>query len=141
MQASEFQDTAERLVQEQTEGDWRSAISRGYYAVFHHFRELFLSHGLDLGRSANAHSNLYIGLHNCGVAAAAGIAARVDSLRDDRVEADYELAPVLSQQDAMQSVQRARKIVEDFQNLLTTISAGQIVAGVREHLRFIGRIP
>lgn len=43
MQASEFQDTAERLSQGTTEGDWRSAISRAYYAVFHHFLDFFLS--------------------------------------------------------------------------------------------------
>jgi len=42
MQWSEFQDTAGRLAHGATEGDWRSAISRGYYAVFHFFHETML---------------------------------------------------------------------------------------------------
>ena len=50
---------AERWVHEPNEEDWRSAVSRAYYAAFHYFREFFLSNGLDIGRSAQSHFNLY----------------------------------------------------------------------------------
>ena len=73
MQAKDFQDTAERLVQEVTEADWRSGMSRGYYAVFHHFQEFFLTHGLNLGRAAVVHSNLYLGLLNLGSSGSLGL--------------------------------------------------------------------
>jgi uncharacterized protein (UPF0332 family) len=39
---NDFQDTAERLARGATEADWRSAISRTYYAAFHFFRKFFL---------------------------------------------------------------------------------------------------
>jgi uncharacterized protein (UPF0332 family) len=58
MQWDEFRDTAERLVKGSTEGDWRSAVSRSYYAAFHYFREFLLSGGLDVGRGAQSHFNL-----------------------------------------------------------------------------------
>src|SRR5882724_11722358 len=44
MDSREFQDTARRLAQANTEGDWRSAVSRSYYFVFHFLREFCLTH-------------------------------------------------------------------------------------------------
>jgi uncharacterized protein (UPF0332 family) len=140
MDGSEFQDTAERLAQGNTEGDWRSAMSRAYYAVFHYFRSLFLSHGLDLGRGGQAHFNLYVGLMNSGFPAITPIGGKVDDLRDNRVRADYDLNSTVSQQDAASSVQAARSILTDFQALLSTIPVNQIVDGVRNYLRSIGHL-
>jgi uncharacterized protein (UPF0332 family) len=58
MQWSEFHDTAGRLAHGATEGDWRSAVSHAYYAVFHWFHEFLLSNGLDVGRGGQSHFNL-----------------------------------------------------------------------------------
>ena len=59
MHWGEFQDSAGRLAHGATEGDWRSAISRSYYGVFHFFRDFLLVHGLDVGRGGQSHFNLY----------------------------------------------------------------------------------
>jgi hypothetical protein len=139
--STEFQDTAERLAQGTTEGDWRSAVSRAYYGVFHHFREFFLANGLDLGRGGQAHFNLYAGLQNCGIAAVAPLGNQVDDLRDSRVWADYDLNRALPQRFALQEVARAAQLVADFQTHLATILAQQIVDGVRHYLQSIGRLP
>ena len=141
MQANEFQDTAERLVQGTTEGDWRSAMSRAYYAVFHFFLDFFLANGLDLGGGANAHSNLYLGLHNCGQPSISPLGNRVDSLRRARVLADYNLNATVNQTTAMKTVQRARDVVNDFQNALSAVAAADIVDGARNYLQGIGRLP
>jgi uncharacterized protein (UPF0332 family) len=141
MRWHEFLDTAERLVKGTTEGDWRSGASRAYYAVFHYFCELFLSEGVDLGQGGQAHSNLYVGLNNCGVPSAIPIATDVDRLRSTRGKADYNLAVHFSQSRADGSVQRAKAIVSDFQSLLNTIPLAQIVAGAKSYLQSIGRIP
>jgi uncharacterized protein (UPF0332 family) len=58
MDWSDFRDTAERLGQGTTEGDWRSAVSRAYYSVFHFIREFLQSNGLDIGRGGQSHFNL-----------------------------------------------------------------------------------
>jgi uncharacterized protein (UPF0332 family) len=141
MQPSEFQDTAERLAQGTTEGDWRSAISRAYYAVFHYFREFFLLHGLDLGAGAQAHINLYFGLNNCGQPTVPPIAYAVNELRRARTLADYDLNRMIGQTTSSAVVQAAKKVVEDFANLLGTVSAADIVDGARSHLQSLGRLP
>jgi uncharacterized protein (UPF0332 family) len=137
---SEFQDTAGRLAQGTTEGDWRSGISRAYYAVFHFFREFLRSHRLDIGKGGQAHFNLYTGLWNCGFPTVVTIARKVNDLRYQRLEADYDLHHSIGQREALNSVQTARAIVADFQAALTTISAVDIVDAARRYLKAIGHL-
>ena len=138
---SDFQDTAERLALGQTEGDWRSAVSRTYYAVFHYFREFFLTHGIDVGRSAQSHNSLSSGLLNCGLPSVVPFGRRFDFLRTDRTAADYNFRRRVDRPFAQDAVRRGRAIPADSQTLLGQIPAAQIVAAVRRHLQSIGRIP
>ena len=140
MQWAEFQDTADRLAQGTAEGDWRSAASRAYYAVFHFGRELLHSYGLDIGRGGQAHFNLYTGLWNCGFPGVAAVARRIDDPRIQRTLADYELARPLLQPDAVYAVREARAIVTDLRSLLSRLSSAQVVDGARQHLLAIGRL-
>ena len=138
---SDFQNTPERLARGSTEADWRSAVSRSYYAVFHYFRELFLAHGVDLGRSGVSHSNLYIGLLNSGLPPVVAFARRVDDLRTERTVCDYNLGAPIRKGPSQDTVNRGRAIPADFQTLLGQIPAAQIVAAVRCCLQSVGRIP
>jgi uncharacterized protein (UPF0332 family) len=141
MQWVEFLDTAGRLSAGSTEGDWRSAISRSYYAVFHYFREFLLAHGLDIGRGGQSHFNLYAGLNNCGIASVIPFALRINNLRSNRVEADYNLRGRVLQPLAGSCVREAHAVVAGFQALLTILAPAQIVGGVRNHLQAIGHLP
>jgi uncharacterized protein (UPF0332 family) len=140
MQGIEFLATADSLSQGPSEGDWRSAVSRAYYAVFHHFREFFLAHGLNLGRSGQAHFNLYAGLLHCGFPEAAKLGSRVDQLRANRVEADYNLAGAFDALQARDSVNVARALIADLQRLASSTPPAQIVAGAAKHLRAVGKL-
>lgn len=140
MHWSEFQDTADRLSQGKSEGDWRSAISRGYYAVFHYFREFLLSNGLPIGTGGQAHYNLYVGLWNCGIPGVAAIGQRIGELRNRRTSADYELKQPLSHSKSVVLVKECRVIVADFQALLGSVTPTPIVSGARRYLQSIGRL-
>ncbi len=140
MQPDEFLHTARHLAVGKSEADWRSAISRAYYFVFHTFAELFRAHGLNLGASGQAHFNLYAGLQNCGVKAVASIASRINDLRIRRVTADYKLSVRVDQATASDGVQEAHLIIADFQAVLQSIPAAQIVAGTKAYLVSIGKI-
>jgi hypothetical protein len=140
MQWSDFRDTAERLGQGATEGDWRSGISRAYYAVFHFFHQFLQSNGLDIGRGGQSHFNLYSGLLNCGFPQVAAIASKIDGLRAHRVWADYDLARPVSKRAAQSTVRQSRIIITDFQSLLASLPSGQIADGARKHLEITGRI-
>jgi uncharacterized protein (UPF0332 family) len=138
---NDFQDTADRLAQGPTEGDWRSAVSRTYYAVFHYFRSFFLTYGVNVGQGGQSHFNLYTGLANCGHTSAETLGRQLDLLRSDRVKADYNLSPLIDQAFAFKAVQRGRALVTDFQALLATVPAAQIAAGAKRYLKSIGHIP
>jgi uncharacterized protein (UPF0332 family) len=140
MQWSDFRDTAGRLAQGATEGDWRSAISRGYYAVFHFFHEFLLSNGLNVGRGGQSHFNLYSGLLNCGFPQVAAIASRIDGLRAHRVWADYDLARPINRRAAQSSIRESRSLIADFQTALAALPSAQITDGARKHLQSIGRL-
>ncbi len=129
MNPNEFLETSERLAQGGTEGDWRSAISRAYYSVFHQFRNFFLAQGLDLGRGGQCHFNLYAALFNCGIPSFAPLGSRVDDLRVNRVAADYDLVTPADQAWAAATVAEARAVLADFLTLLQSIPPTQLVAG------------
>jgi uncharacterized protein (UPF0332 family) len=138
---NDFQDTAERLARGATEGDWRSAISRTYYAAFHFFRKFFLTHGINVGQGGQSHFNLYTGLANCGYTSVEKLGEQLDLLRTYRAAADYNLSYRIDQAIALDAVQRSRALVADFQALLVTVPANQIVAGAKRYLKSIGHIP
>ena len=141
MRWDQFLNTAERLALGAAEGDWRSAVSRAYYGLFHYLRETLLAGGLNLGASGACHSNLYIGLMYCGIAAAARLAPSLDLLREARVKADYNLNRSVDRSIALHEVREARLLAAAFQTVLSSIPAAQIAAGARRYLKSIGRIP
>ena len=53
MDARNFLTTADQLAQGATEADWRSAVSRAYYAVFHVARRLFTTCGFTVPRGSS----------------------------------------------------------------------------------------
>src|SRR5688572_25261947 len=129
MTPSEFLDAAARYAQGATEADWRSAISRAYYGVFHHFCEFFGAYGLKLGRSGQSHFNVYAGLLHCGFATVSIIGSEVDTLRERRVDADYDLQIAVTASEAVDAVATAQATIARFQTILATVPANQIVAG------------
>jgi hypothetical protein len=137
----DFLGTARRLTTATAESDWRSAISRGYYAVFHFFRDWLAGQGVWLGRAGQAHSNLHIGLLNCGIPAVASLAPRIEVLREERGVADYDLNRVVRQAHAQGIVQECDQVIADFQILLATVPAARTAAGVRSFLQSVGRPP
>jgi uncharacterized protein (UPF0332 family) len=141
MRWDEFLNTAERLALGATEADWRSAVSRAYYGLFHYLREVLLAGGLNLGAGGACHFNLYAGLMNCGIAAAARLAPRLDRLREARVKADYNMNRLVSRSIAQQEVQEARSLAADFQSVLSTVPPAHLAAGVRRYLKAMRRIP
>lgn len=140
MQWREFLETARRLAVGTSEGDWRSAVSRAYYAIFHSIREWLLAFGIDLGRGGQAHSSLYLGLSNCGISAAQSLANRIDALRTFRTNADYDLWRAFNAMTAQSVVSEADSVNADFQALLRAVPPQQIADGAKNYLISIGRI-
>jgi uncharacterized protein (UPF0332 family) len=108
----DFLALATRLVTGTTEADWRSAVSRAYYAAFHVTRRLFADLRFTVPRADRAHQYLVFRLSNCGEPAEAQAGRDLETLRRLRNRADYDEAPPLTQPQAAAAVQLAAGIVQ-----------------------------
>jgi uncharacterized protein (UPF0332 family) len=88
-----FLAVAQRLAQGSDEADWRSAISRAYYAAFHVGRELLRQLGFDPPRSEAAHAYVWLRLSNAGDPDLVKAGRTLNDLRGDRNDADYREKP------------------------------------------------
>ena len=94
---TDFLALAVRLASLPSEAEWRTGISRAYYATFHAARELLEDLGFRVPRADRAHTYLSMRLNNCGDPAVQAAAADLKALRDYRNLADYDLGLNLRQ--------------------------------------------
>lgn len=91
MKADEFLGVARELRKGMREAEWRSAVSRAYYAAFHSALEMSSACGIRFGKSSAAHEKLGNCLEHSGNAEVAAAGAQLGSLRTARNKADYDL--------------------------------------------------
>jgi uncharacterized protein (UPF0332 family) len=140
MDPHQFLDVADDLSRGLREAEWRSAVSRAYYAAFHVARSLFEACGFRVPIADQAHSYLWLRLSNSGHPDVDEIGANFAHLRRVRNWADYDLHRPLTQQMALSSVSRASDIIK----LLDTIAAeeayrSRLTEGVKRYERDVLR--
>ena len=102
---------ATRLANGSTEADWRTAVSRAYYATFHVARRLLADLSFTVPRADRAHQYLVFRLSNCGEAAVEQAGRDLETLRRLRNRADYDEVPALTQPQAAAAAQLAEDII------------------------------
>jgi uncharacterized protein (UPF0332 family) len=103
---------ATRLTTCSTEADWRTAISRAYYAAFHVARRLFADLSFAVPRADRAHQYLVFRLSNSGESVVEQAGRNLETLRRLRNRADYDEVPPLTQTQAGAAVQLAEGIIQ-----------------------------
>jgi uncharacterized protein (UPF0332 family) len=103
---------ATRLASGTTEADWRTAVSRAYYAAFHVARSLFANLNFTVPRADRAHQYLVFRLSNSGEPSVEQAGRDLETLRRLRNRADYDEAPGLTAPQAVAAVQLAEGIVQ-----------------------------
>lgn len=101
---------AEKLSLSTTEPEWRCAVSRAYYAAFHHGRDLLQALGFEPPRGEIAHAYLWRRLQSCGNPSLGMAGSDLNQLRGQRNRADYDLAGDVSHRTAMTAVETAAAI-------------------------------
>jgi len=92
MEPAAFLELAKDLCkQSDSEAALRSAVSRGYYGLFHSASRFIERNVHQLPKGATAHAKVYQYLNNCGVPEIAEVAGNLNDLREDRNDADYDL--------------------------------------------------
>jgi uncharacterized protein (UPF0332 family) len=94
------------------EAEWRSAVSRAYYAAFHTARLLFQQCGFDVPRADQAHAYLWLRLANSGQPDVVNAGKDLNHLRHLRNWADYDLDQPMDQASVIGYVQAAETIIE-----------------------------
>jgi uncharacterized protein (UPF0332 family) len=112
MDFREFLTLARTLAAGGTEAEWRSAVSRAYYAAFHVARELLLGLNFLVPQADRAHSHRWLRLANAGVPDVQVAGNRLNALRGQRNRADYASRPSLTQASAANEVKNAEDIIE-----------------------------
>ena len=102
---------ASRLAAATTEADWRTAVSRAYYAAFHIARRLFVDLRFTVPRADRAHQYLVFRLSNSGQGVVEQAGRDLDTLRRLRNRADYDETPAITQSQAVAAVQIAEAII------------------------------
>jgi len=135
MNFREFMPLAERLAQENSEANWRTSISRAYYAAFHVACEFMASHGFDVPKADRAHGYLWLRLQNCGYAEVVQAGRTLKDLRTHRNRADYEKQITMTQQDAEKYLVDARAIVTALDGSARGKAARQITDAIKKYER------
>jgi uncharacterized protein (UPF0332 family) len=108
----DFLPLATRLAGGTTEAEWRSAVSRGYYAAFHVARRLFSDLKFLVPRADRAHQYLVFRLSNSGEPAVEQAGRDLETLRRLRNRADYDESPKITQPQASAAIQMAEGIIQ-----------------------------
>jgi uncharacterized protein (UPF0332 family) len=103
-------DVAAALITGIHEAEWRSAVSRAYYAVFHAARDLLRQCGFAVPNGDQAHGYLWLRLANAGHPDVKQAGVDVQELRKGRNRADYDLDLTIAHKTALGYVELADTI-------------------------------
>jgi uncharacterized protein (UPF0332 family) len=139
IRGEDFLALAETWIKGATEGEWRSAVSRAYYAAFHQARWLLRQLGFQVPRGDQAHAYLWLRLSNCGDPQLQMAGSDLNTLRRDRNRADYDVEQDLLQATAVPQVQTARRLVQLFDAAAADPIRTQITDAMRVYERDVLR--
>ena len=91
MNPLDFLDVAGELAAGLREAEWRSALSRAYYATFHMARRLLQQGGFEVPQTEKAHGYLWLRLSNAGHPDVCQAGLDLGNLRTVRNVADYDV--------------------------------------------------
>ncbi len=135
MNFRDFLAVASNLAAGDEEAEWRSAVSRAYYAVFHVACEWLHGLGFQVPRADRAHAYLWRRLSNCGDAPISNAGRSLNELRGRRNEADYDSHRSVFRVDAENAVKLAEELVESLDAVLDADHRDQIAEAIKAYER------
>ena len=137
MDFRKFLALADRLAQGTSQAEWRTAISRAYYAAFHVAAERVEQMGFRVPRKTEQ-IHVYVARRfgNAGIANVSSAGSDLNDLRTDRNRADYEKATVITAANAADSVDIARRIIAVLDDLRKDAALStQITEAIKKYER------
>lgn len=141
MEPVEFLKLARDLCkQSNNEAALRSAISRGYYALFNLAKQFIEKHVHKLPKGAESHKKVYLYLNHCNLVKVQDIAGDLNDLRDDRNDADYDLSTDKFEDSNVVNLlfAKARASYNDFQDFVSNANnRKKLINGIAEYRKKI----
>lgn len=125
MNGRDFLDVAYDLLGGTREADWRSAVSRAYYAGFHCARDFLSAAGFAVPLADQAHVYLWRRLSNSGHPDVSQAGRSMDEFRRRRNLADYEIDQPFNQATAEDILRSVDEIIRLLDTLPTVPEAYQ----------------
>lgn len=136
MNPRDFLDVADEWAAGMREAEWRSAVSRAYFAAFHVARDLLSACGFAVPQGEQAHGYLWIRLQNTGHPDVKRAGSDLNYLRTMRNRADYDLKQPFPHALAFGQVQAADDIVQVLESVLTIPNTlTQITDAIKDYER------
>jgi uncharacterized protein (UPF0332 family) len=122
------------------EAEWRSAVSRAYYSVYHVGRELLIRAGFAIPDGPTGHSAVLLRLANAGQPDIREAGNTLRILRGFRNRADYDLDTPFLEAWAVEQTQQAHNLIRVLDELAATPTVlARVVAAIQVYERDILR--
>ena len=133
----DFLDTAAKLIStgNVTEADIRSAISRSYYAVYHHVLLWWKGNSRFPDYKDRGHIKMQMALFNAGISAVRDFSRDLKYLGSERRRTDYELILRFNLEDGQNILNLARRAIPTF----NAINKVELREGIEGYLRKINQ--
>ena len=133
MNPKEFQHLASRLAEHGVSAsEFRTAISRAYYAAFNLGFNLLKELGFNIANNREAHKQVYYHFNNSGDSDLIEVATKIDDLRTNRNHADYHLDrdDVEKKQNVKAIVYSAARLIKTMEKQCTGENRNQIIKSI-----------
>lgn len=137
MNGRDFLAVAQTLTRGRAEAEWRSAVSRAYYAAFRATRDFLGGLRFVTPRADRAHEYLYRRLNNCGNVAVINPTTLLHDLRKRRNMGDYDMGVAYSAGVAAACVADAEAVMKVLDGL-TLAERTQIADAMKLYEQGIG---
>jgi len=135
MNPKEFQYLALRLAEHGAfSSEFRTAISRSYYAVYNLGINLLKEMDFDIPKTTDAHVFMRRHFNNSGDTELIGAAEKIKNLKTKRKHADYDLdrPDVEKKQNAKAIVHSAARLIKTMEKQCTGENRNQIIKSIKD---------
>lgn len=139
MDPREFHRLAFQLVGGTSPAEFRTAISRAYYATYNVAVEVLESMGFRISKGPGGHGEVQNRLSNSGDSEAIRVGSQLADLHNRRIQADYRLdrTDVENVRTARALVEQARRMIQTLDECRSEPRRAQIVAAIEDWERKI----
>ncbi|MFA4917381.1 MAG: hypothetical protein WC560_12025 [Syntrophales bacterium] len=141
MDPRDFLQIATNLSNGSKPAEFRTAVSRAYYAAYH-VGVGFLN-GMDchISEGSNGHAEVSRDLNNCGDHELSKVGSKINDLRSERIIADYKLNKTKydDQRNTQATVMQAERIIKALDQYASSPRQIEIAKAIKEYRKKVSR--